>query len=318
MPLTMLALHIPDGFLSLPVSLLGWVLALLLIGAALRQMRHELGERQVPLIGILAAFVFAAQMINFPIPGGTSGHLLGGTLVAVLLGPWPAVLVMTSVVSIQALLFQDGGLFALGFNLFNMGILSAFVGYGLYRNIFKLMGGSSLGRLTGAAVGAWAGVVLASAATALQLAASNTAPLALALPAMVGVHAVIGIGEALITVGALSFLHKTRPDLLAETAPDTRRGANVLAAGLLVALVIACLSPLASSNPDGLEQVAETQGFSEQAETAPYELLPDYTTPWITNPALTTAVSGVVGVLVVAGAALTIARLNKRRDEAEG
>ncbi|MBZ0310408.1 MAG: energy-coupling factor ABC transporter permease, partial [Anaerolineae bacterium] len=127
-----LAMHIPDGFLSVPVALAGWILAVVFIAAALRQSRESLEDRQVALMGIMAAFIFAAQMINFPVAGGTSGHLIGGTLVAILLGPWAAVLVMTCVVSVQALLFQDGGLLALGFNIFNMSILNPFIGYAIY------------------------------------------------------------------------------------------------------------------------------------------------------------------------------------------
>src|SRR5262245_53071827 len=127
-----LALHIPDGFVSVPVSLVGWVLMIIVIGVALRQTREQIGDRQIPLLGILAAFVFAGQMINFPVAGGTSGHLLGGALVAILLGPWAAVLVMTTVIAIQAFLFQDGGLLAIGVNVLNMGIITAFIGYAVY------------------------------------------------------------------------------------------------------------------------------------------------------------------------------------------
>ena len=111
-----LAMHIPDGFVSLPVGAFGWLLLVLLLAVALRQTRQQLDERQIPLIGVLAAFIFAAQMINFLVAGGTSGHLLGGALIAILLGPWASLLVMTSVLAVQALVFQDGGLVALGFN----------------------------------------------------------------------------------------------------------------------------------------------------------------------------------------------------------
>lgn len=114
-----IALHIPDGFLSVPVAAIGIALLVIMVGSALRQTRLALGERQIPLMGILAAFVFAAQMINFPVAGGTSGHLLGGALVAILLGPWAAVLVMTCVIAVQSILFQDGGLLAIGFNVLN-------------------------------------------------------------------------------------------------------------------------------------------------------------------------------------------------------
>ena len=305
----LLALHIPDGFLSLPVAAAGWAILFIALAFALRQTRARLGERQAPLMGVIAAFVFAAQMINFPVAGGTSGHLLGGTLVAILLGPWAAVLVLTSVVAVQALLFQDGGLLALGFNVANMGLLTAFVGCAIY----QWLGRAPSRRLFAAGVGAWLSVMLAAAATALELAVSGTSPLALALPAMLGVHALIGIGEALITVGALAFIRATRPDLVdAPTAAPTR-GAGWVAVGLVIALLVAFASPLASPEPDGLERVAIDQGFDAQAQGPAYELLPDYTVPLIENEALTTIAAGALGVLVVAVLGFGLARLSRRR-----
>lgn len=300
-------MHIPDGFLSLPVALVGWVLLAVMLALALRQTRDQLGDHHIPLMGILAAFVFAAQMINFPVAGGTSGHLLGGALVAILIGPWAAVLVMTSVIAVQALLFQDGGLLALGFNSFNMGILAAFVGQAVYQWLNQLTG-----RRTLAAFGAaWASVEGAAAATALELAFSQTSPLPIALPAMVAVHALIGIGEGLITVGALAFIQQTRPDLLGK-APSMR-GVGWIAAGLLIALAITLLSPLASSHHDGLERVAEDEDFLEAAENPPYEILPDYTIPFIENEALTTIAAGIIGVLIVTVISYGATWLNKRR-----
>jgi len=263
-------------------------------------------------MGILAAFVFAAQMINFPVAGGTSGHLLGGLLVAILLGPWAAVLVMTCVIAAQGLLFQDGGLLAMGFNIFNMGIAPVFIGYTAFIWIGRGFGHSARGRWIGAAMGAWLGVEAAALATALQLAVSGTSPLPIALPAMVGVHALIGIGEALITVGALSFIGQTRPDLVAgETRASA--GSGWIAVGLVIALVVVLLSPLADSNPDGLERVAEDHGFATLSEAPVYETLPDYTVPGIDNEALATIIAGVIGVLIVAGVGYTVARMNKRR-----
>lgn len=312
-----LALHIPDGFLNLPVSVIGWLLTILMVGLALRQTRDQLGDRQIPLMGILAAFIFAAQMINFPVAGGTSGHLLGGALAAILLGPWAAVLVMASVIGVQALLFQDGGLLALGFNIFNMGVITAFVGYGVYSWLTSVMGKSRTGRLVGAAVGAWISVEAAAIGTVLELAASGTSPVAVAFPAMVGVHALIGIGEALITVGALAFVQQARPDLLGEPGAPVTRGSSWIAVGLLLALVVALLSPIASPSPDGLERVAEDQGFIEAAEDAPYEILPDYTVPFIENEVLTTIAAGVIGVVIVAGIGFGVARLAGRRHVTE-
>ncbi len=309
-----LALHIPDGFLNLPVALLGWLLMLVMVWLALRQTRDQLGQRQIPLMGILAAFIFAAQMINFPVAGGTSGHLLGGVLAAVLLGPWGAVLVMTSVIGVQALLFQDGGLLALGFNVVNMGILTAFIGYAVYGWIRAALGGTRAASLIGVAVGAWVGVEAAALATSLELALSGTSPLGVALPAMVGVHALIGIGEALISVGAVAFIQQTRPDLLGQADTVASRGSSWVAVGLIIALAVALISPLASPEPDGLERVAEDQGFIQAAQDAPYAILPDYTVPFVENEALTTILAGVLGVLVVAGIGYGVARLNSRDD----
>lgn len=305
----LLALHIPDGFLSLPVAAAGWAVLVVVVALALRQTRAAMGERQGPLMGVIAAFVFAAQMINFPVAGGTSGHLLGGTLVAILLGPWAAVLVMTSVVAVQALLFQDGGLLALGFNVANMGLLTAFAGYAVY----QALGRRPARRLLAAGVGAWVSVMLAAAATSLELAVSGTAPLSLSLPAMLGVHALIGVGEALITVGALAFLRAARPDLL-ETPATPARGSGWVAVGLVIALGVAFASPLASPQPDGLERVAIDHGFDALAEAPGYELLPDYTVPLIPHETLTTMVAGALGVLVVMGVVLGVARLARRSN----
>jgi cobalt/nickel transport system permease protein len=304
-----LAMHIPDGFLSVPVAIAGWLAMAVVVGLALREVRDRLGDRQIPLMGVLAAFVFAAQMINFPVAGGTSGHLIGGTLVAILVGPWAAVLVMTTVVAVQALLFQDGGLLALGFNVFNMGVLAVFVGYTVYEWGRKALGRQANGQWIAAALGAWASVELAAIATALELAISGTSPLDVALPAMAGIHALIGIGEALITVGALVFVRQARPDLLGAPAAATVRQSTFIAAGLVIALALAFASPLADSDPDGLERVAEDKAFIDKAEDPAYEILPDYTVPGIDDEALTTIIAGVIGVLIVAGIGFAVPRL---------
>ncbi len=304
-----LAMHIPDGFLSAPVAIVGWLAMAILVGVALRQVRDQLGDRQIPLMGVLAAFVFAAQMINFPVAGGTSGHLIGATLVAVLLGPWAAVLVMTTVVAVQALLFQDGGLLALGFNVVNMGILAVFTGYVVYVWLRRALGAHPSALLVGAALGAWASVELAAMATALELAVSGTSPLDVALPAMAGIHALIGIGEALITGGALVFIRQARPDLLGAPSASSIRQSSLIAAGLAIALAIAFASPLADSDPDGLERVAEDKAFIDRAEDPAYEILPDYTVPGIDDEALTTIIAGVIGVLIVAGIGFAVPRL---------
>jgi cobalt/nickel transport system permease protein len=206
-------LHAPDGFFSIPVAIVGYIISIAVIAYALRKTDKQLNERLVPLMGVMAAFIFAAQMINFPVAGGTSGHLVGGALASILLGPWPAVLVMTAVVALQALLFQDGGLVVLGVNLLNMAVLSCLVGYGLYRGLSPF-GASPSGMLVRAFIAAWASVMVAAISAAIQLALSGTVPIEVALPAMAGVHALIGIGEGLITIGALTFIRAARRDLL--------------------------------------------------------------------------------------------------------
>ena len=206
-------LHAPDGFLSVPVAVAMWVVTAGVLVIAVRRTNASLDERAVPLLGVMAAFIFAAQMFNFPVIGGTSGHLLGGVLAAVLLGPWAGTLVMASVVAVQGLLFQDGGLLVMGANIFNMGVVGTLGAYVLYRALAGLLGGEARGRLPAAAVAAWVAVVGGAVVTALQLGISGVTPLEVALPAMAGVHALIGIGEALITIGALAFIGATRADL---------------------------------------------------------------------------------------------------------
>lgn len=208
------ALHIPDGFLSAPVAAAGYVVMGIALVVAIRMTDRNLGERTVPLMGVMGAFIFAAQMMNFPVAGGTSGHMLGGALAAIVLGPWAAILVMTAVVGLQALLFQDGGIAALGANVTNMGVLTAFVGYGVYVALRPLERFSTSGRAIAAFAAAWISVEAAAFATSMQLVISDTSPFDVVMPAMLGVHALVGIGEGLITAAAVSFLLATRPDLL--------------------------------------------------------------------------------------------------------
>jgi cobalt/nickel transport system permease protein len=209
-----LLLHIPDGFLNAPIAVLMYLVSALFVAAALWMTNRTLDERTVPLMGVLAAFIFAAQMMNFPVAGGTSGHLLGGALAAILLGPWAAILVMTVVIGVQALIFQDGGLAVLGANVFNMGILTAFVGYGMYRLAVIVGGGRRPAVLAGTFAAAWISVMAAALATSVELALSGTSSWGVVLSAMLGVHALIGLGEALISTGAVAFILGTRPDLL--------------------------------------------------------------------------------------------------------
>lgn len=207
-------LHAPDGFFSTPVAAVLWAVTAGVLAISLRKAGDQLDEKAVPLMGVMAAFIFAAQMFNFQIPGGTSGHLLGGVLAAILLGPYAGTIVMACVIATQGIVFQDGGLVAMGANIFNMGIVGTFGGYYLYRTLAASMGGEAKMRLPAAAIAAYISVVVAAFLCAIELWVSDTTALWTAMTAMVGWHLLIGLGEALITVGALSFIAASRADLL--------------------------------------------------------------------------------------------------------
>jgi cobalt/nickel transport system permease protein len=212
-------MHIPDGFLSNDVALACAIPAVAVVGYGLRRAEVDLDDRRVPLLGVTAAFVFAAQMLNFPVAGGTSGHFLGAALAAVLLGPWLASLVLAVVLFAQAFVFADGGITALGANVFNMGVLGGVAVGGLMLAARKALP-NTRGTLLGVtAVGAWLAVMAGAAACAVQLALSGTVPLTTVLPAMLGVHSIIAIGEAVITVAAVSAVLVTRPDLIHGPVP---------------------------------------------------------------------------------------------------
>ncbi len=202
-------MHIPDGYLSLPVILVCWLVAVAVLAVAVRRTARTLGERQVPMMSVMAAFIFAAQMLNFTVAGGTSGHLIGGALAAMLLGPWAAILVMTTVVGLQAVVFQDGGLLTMGANLLNMAIVAPLIGYGTWRIVRKVSAGKRWGLLVGGFAAGWLSVECAAVLCAMQLALSGTSPLSIVLPAMGFVHALIGLGEGVITAAAYLFLERS-------------------------------------------------------------------------------------------------------------
>jgi len=206
-------MHIPDGFLSTNVWAGAWVISAGVLGICIKKTKEILKDKMVPLMGVVSAFIFAAQMVNFPVAGGTSGHLLGGVLAAALLGPWAGAVVIACVLVVQSLIFQDGGLTALGANILNMSIIGTMGGYILYRLAAKAIGGAK-GIIIGVAIAAWTSVVLASSACAVELALSGTSPLHIALPAMAIVHALIGIGEAVVSSLVIGFVLKARSDLV--------------------------------------------------------------------------------------------------------
>ncbi|MGD8277240.1 MAG: energy-coupling factor ABC transporter permease [Gemmatimonadota bacterium] len=259
-------MHIPDGFLSPPVAVATLAVAGTGLFAALRAEQRDPVPVPAGILGSLAAFVFAAQMINVPVAPGTSGHLVGATLVAMIVGPWRATLVMAAVLVIQAALFQDGGLTALGANLIDMGFTGAFVGFAVASIILRAVRGLR-GYAAGAVVGAFAATLAGAVLTAFWLGASGLYPLRGILPVLLVSHAAIGVLEAALTAAILGTVLRWRPDLIANPgASDGPRRPAAMALGLLgVALLIAGLvAPFASSLPDGLERAAIRLGFASR------------------------------------------------------
>ena len=206
-------MHIPDGFVDLKTAITTGVLSAGGVAASIYKIKKIFKAKVIVLMGMMAALIFALQMINFTIPGGTSGHLLGGALVVIALGPYAGVLVLTVVLIVQALVFMDGGVIAIGANVFNMaicGALSAFLIYMLLKRISK----SKAMFYVAAAVASWFSVVVASSFAALELGISGTYAMGATLKAMVLVHMAIGVGEALITTAIIAFIDRVRPDLI--------------------------------------------------------------------------------------------------------
>jgi len=207
-------MHIPDGgFLSVPMYLTTDALAVGALAISAAKARGELEDRAIPLMGVMGAFVFAAQMINLPIPGGTSGHLMGGTLLAIALGPWTGSLVMAAVLLLQALLFGDGGLLVFGANFLNMGLVGTWGGYAVYRGVRALLPGQA-GLYVGTTLAAWLAMVVGAALAGIQIGLSGTAPLGTVTVAMVAIHAIIGAIEAVVTLAVVRYLVATRPELV--------------------------------------------------------------------------------------------------------
>lgn len=314
-------MHIPDGFIDGKTAVTTAVLSVAGLGLALRQVKRELPARKVPLLGLAAAFVFAAQMINFPVVGGTSGHLMGSALVAALLGPAAAVVVISTVLIVQCFLFADGGVTALGASIFNMAIVGSIGGYAVYRFMCRLMPGTR-GRVTGVAFAGWCSTMLASLCCAGQLAWSGTVSWQAGFAAMATIHALIGLGEGLIGALVLLAIERSRPDMIYDTSSDNNQGQPVggfLQYGLLAAVGIAVfVAPFACPWPDGLEFVAQTLGFEHRAAEPMRSPVPDYEMPGIEWSAGATAAAGLSGVVAVFAMAWILGRVlvrdNARRS----
>ena len=322
-------MHAPDGFLNAGTAATTGVLSVGAVGASLRQMRTTLGDEQVPLAGLTAAFVFAAQMFNFPVAAGTTGHLLGGALAAVLLGPATGAVVVTVVVVVQALAFADGGLTALGYNVLNMAVITAYGGYGMFVLLRKVLPANATGVVVATGLAAGLSVPLSAMAFAIEWLFGATAPVPFdtVFVAMVGVHLLIGIGEGLISAMAVGAVLASRPDLVygardlsrAQTADRPRIGLRAFVVGAaLVALVTATVvSQFAAPDPDGLERVAADQGFIESAQDHALAAAPfaDYATQGMGNETLSLAIAGAAGVAItlLVGLGIVFAVRDRRR-----
>jgi cobalt/nickel transport system permease protein len=307
-------MHIPDGFIDTRTAVATGAMAAIGLGIALRSIRRTVPARRVPLIGLAAAFVFAAQMLNFPVGGGTSGHLIGAVLAAVLLGPSAAVLVMSAVLILQCFMFADGGLTALGANIFNMALVATGVGYGVYALVRRITGEGLRSRLLATAFASWCSVVAASLVCAGELAMSGIVAWGIAFPTMTGIHMLIGIGEAVITTLVVAAVARVRPELLQERLqPNFQPQYRELAAyGLLVCLgLVIFVAPFASGWPDGLEKAAAVLGFEQKAAKIPmpHAQLPDYAVPGMGFSGFSTAIAGAAGTLMAFVLSYFLARI---------
>ncbi len=324
-----LAMHAPDGFLSPAVAAVMGIVAATVTWLSLRAAGATLADKYVPLAGVCAAFIFAAQMINVPVGAGTSGHLLGGALAAILLGPWLGSLVVTVVVVVQALLFADGGLTALGYNVVNMAIVPAFSAWALLSILTPLLPKNRSGLVAAGSIAAGLSVVLAAGAFAIEwlFGATAAVPFDTVFGAMVSVHVAIGVIEGLITGMVLAAVLSSRPDIVeaarglpaAMTSPTGRMGLRpFVIASLLATVTLAVgVSQIASTSPDGLTTVAARNGIqgSEEPHVLASSMFADYATEGVDNKSMSLAAAGLTGVtltLLVGAGMVASARALKR------
>jgi cobalt/nickel transport system permease protein len=286
-------MHIPNGFLTDPVCTVSTLASATALGVGFaRASRCDRGASGA-LMAATGAGIFAAQMVNFPIEAGTSGHVLGAALAAVLLGPWRGMLTMATVVTVQCLLFGDGGTSALGANVLNMAVIGTLVASLVYETITRFATGTT-GKLVGAAAASFASVLAAATLCSIELTISGTHDFSEVLLAMLAVHAVIGAGESLITVAILTAVLTTTR---AKQPASSRRIAVI---GLALAAAVAVfVAPLASTAPDGLERVADELQIASLATANAWAMAPDYAMPGISWPLLAAGLAGTVGVCFV-------------------
>ena len=296
-------MHVPDGFINAPVSIGTGVISFATLWAYVRSAKSLVADKLIALTGMMSALIFVLQMINFPIAAGTSGHLLGGALAVIVLGPNLGIICISIVVVIQSLLFADGGLSALGINVLNMAIITSLVGWLTISSWKKLFGEANISIISGSIVAGILSVVFSSIAFVFEYALGGTVsvPLGSVLIAMVSSHLLIGLGEGVITALIVSLLLRVRSDLIYIKTNNDKKNSKSSFYGLFIFLLL-CLTlitPYASSSPDGLESVAGDFGFSEDSGIV--LLLEDYGISGLNNDFLSTALSAVLGVVVVIG-----------------
>lgn len=320
-------MHIRDGILSPEVCLATGVLALGAVGFSLRQMRRDLAERTVPYTGMTAALIFAAQMVNFPLFfAPVSGHLIGGVLAAVLLGPWAGCVALTLVLLVQALLFADGGLLSLGANVLNMAVVGAWLGGAIYAGLRKLLGSSAGATVASAVCAAYLSVLAAAVCFCIEFGVSHRHAefdLGRVFTLMLLFHAAIGLGEGLITGLVVRWLLIRRPEMLNAWSPSpqvawpTRR---YVAVGLVCSLIVAvCLAPFKSSWDDGLDSVGKLVGFDE-LKIDRVLVLDGYSMPLPAGmwEPLAVSLAGLCGTLVVFIAGWLLGRMVSIKQIASG
>jgi len=315
-------MHIPDGLLDTKTIITTSIFSFVAIARALKQVQKNMPPKVVPLMGLAAAFIFVAQMLNFPVVGGTSGHLIGAVLVSVLLGPSAGILVMSIVLVVQCFLFADGGVLALGANIFNMAIVGSVGGYYIYKFITIIIPGI-FGKFVGIAFGSWSSTVLASLCCTGEIAWSGTVVWSLGFPAMTSIHMLIGIGEGLITTLVIAAIYRTRPDLAVADiqGPDISKNrpfTDVLIYGFMIIIgLILFVSPFASQWPDGLEKVAATFGFESKVLSRPLVPSPiaDYQVPGIGSLSTATALAGAIGAVAVFLLSFVLAKILSTKTE---
>ena len=305
-------MHAPDGFLTAGTAMATGAISVSTVTIALKQAKEQMTEKMVPLAGIAAAFVFAAQMFNFPVAAGTTGHLLGGALAAILLGPHVGALVVTVVVVVQALAFADGGLTALGYNVLNMAIIPAYGGYAAYSGFRRILPHGRRGVVAATGLAAGVSVIFSAAAFSIQWLFGATAPVPFdtVFGAMVGVHMMIGIGEGVISALTVGAVLSARPDLvfgasdLDRAQPEESDRAPlrvfVIASVLVTMLLATVVSQFAVDDPDGLEAVAEDTGFSSsgQEHGLTDSIFAEYAITGINNEGLSLAIAGAAGTII--------------------